>query len=436
MKTMSVLFPSLFTMAVIALSGTATLKAQFPEYPQIKIAVFSDPHFYDPSLGMEGKAFRDYIADDRKLLKDSKEIMETAISEIEKSDAGLVFVTGDLTKDGEKFNHLKMAEYLHRLESSGKKVFVVPGNHDIKNPDAYKYFTDKAERVPNITADEFTEIYSDFGFAEAIKKDPGSLSYVCEPLPGLWILGLDACRYRENPETGHPVTSGKFSKESIKWIGSVLAEAKSSNKAVITLIHHGVVEHYKKQHKFYGEYLVDDYKEIAEMLAENGARVAFTGHFHAQDMSIRRFKDGAFILDVETGSMVTYPCPYRIVTINSNQDLDISSHFIQSIPSHPDFQKYAREFVHSGLAGIAANTLIGMGVDSAESWSLSGQVADAFLAHYRGDEVSPAIPLNLKGISFKGRFLISFKKGLVKTLFIDLEPADNEYSINLRLPEK
>jgi hypothetical protein len=193
-----------------------------------------------------------------------------------------------------------------------------------------------------------------------------------------------------------------------------------------------VVEHYIKQKKLYGEYVVDGYKKISKILAQQGVRIVFTGHFHAQDITMKKFGGENFILDIETGSLVTHPCPYRTVTISGDQKLLVKSDFITSIPSRPVYADFSRNYNHSGIAKIAANTLIKMGVDSTDSWSLSGQIADAFLAHYTGDEPTTEKPLNLEGIAFKGKLLIAFKKKLVKSLHHDLYPADNELEMKLK----
>ncbi len=405
---------------------------KFPDYPQMKFIVFSDPHFFDPSLFVEGKAFQDYLDNDRKLLRESLEIMEEAVKFIINTEADFVLIPGDLTKDGEKVSHLKMTELLDKISKSGKKVFVVPGNHDINVPDAYRYLGDSRERVPTITPFEFSQIYASFGYGDAILRDEYSLSYVAEPIKGLWLLGLDACLYNENPAEGHPITGGKFSKETMEWITGVLQEARKQNKSLIAMMHHGILEHYKKQKKYYGEYVVDNHRKVASLLAESGVKIVFTGHYHAQDITMQKFGNESYILDIQTGSLVTYPCPIRIINISSPQLLNISSHFITGIPSIPSFEEYSGNYIHSGIAGIAANTLIGMKVDSVEAWGLSGQVANAFLAHYAGDEISPDKPLDLKDISLKGKFLIGFKRNLIKTLYKDLYPADNFLEIPLK----
>ena len=78
-------------------------------YPQTSFVVLSDPHFFDPTLGTSGAAFLDYLDKDRKLLAESEELLDAAIKAIEPIHAEFVIISGDLTKDGEKHNHQKLA---------------------------------------------------------------------------------------------------------------------------------------------------------------------------------------------------------------------------------------------------------------------------------------------------------------------------------------
>jgi DNA repair exonuclease SbcCD nuclease subunit len=368
----------------------ATLETA-PVYPATNFVVFSDPHVYDPSLGTKGAAFEAYLAADRKLLKESTEIMQAAIDAIKNEDADFVLVPGDMTKDGERSSHELVVKYLEQLEASGKQVYVIPGNHDINNGASVKYVGDTMERVPNITPEEFAEMYGDFGYKEALYRDTASLSYVAEPQPGLWLLALDSCRYAENVENKAPVTDGKFSTATMQWIEDMLEEAALENKAVIVMVHHGVVEHFVGQEQDYGDYLLDDYPAISKLFAEYNARLVFTGHFHAQDITEAQWTNpDKFVFDIETGSLVTYPSPYRIVNISSSQQADIETKHIESIPSHPDdFQEFARAYALSGIEGIAVHAIMGYKVKRAEAEKLAAQVAQAFLAHYAGDENLP-----------------------------------------------
>lgn len=122
------------------------------------------------------------MASDRKLLAESKAILESAMEAIKKSDVDLVLFSGDLTKDGEYISHKQFTEYLKQLEKAGKQVFVINGNHDINNPHAVKFEGDKTTPVQQVTPSRFKSLYKDFGYGEAIAKDRYSLSYVVEPV--------------------------------------------------------------------------------------------------------------------------------------------------------------------------------------------------------------------------------------------------------------
>src|SRR4030042_3897976 len=71
-------------------AALSTFLEAAPAYPETSFIVFSDLHIYDLALGTEGQAFEDYLADDRKLLRESTEIMEAAVAAIENEKASLV----------------------------------------------------------------------------------------------------------------------------------------------------------------------------------------------------------------------------------------------------------------------------------------------------------------------------------------------------------
>jgi 3',5'-cyclic AMP phosphodiesterase CpdA len=407
-----------------------------PDYPEVDFVVFSDVHLYNPSLGLEGQALDSYLLNDRKLLKESEDILKTIVEEIADEDADIVLVPGYLTKDGERVSHELAASYFAKLEDGGKRVYVVPGNHDVKNGHSFRYEGDSVERVPNVDAAEFARIYNRFGYDEALYRDPDSLSYVAEMNDGLWLLALDSCLYRENVENEEPETDGRFSPATLEWIEDILAKASGAGKAMIAMMHHGVVEHFAGQEKYYGQYVVDDFAEVSKLLAMYNVRLVFTGHFHAQDVTVARWNDeGKFLFDVETGSLVTYPCPYRVVSIDETQKAVIHTNRIQSIQSHPvDFPEYAREYITGGVENIAADTIEKYKVKRAEAEKMAEQVAEAFVAHYYGDESLPAgqEALSSKGLSLPGKLVVTFRKKLVEDLWQDLEPPDNDVVLDLR----
>jgi len=222
----------------------------------------------------------------------------------------------------------------------------------------------------------------------------------------------------------------------MQWIEEMLGKAAIEKTAVIVMVHHGVVEHYVGQEKNFGEYIIDDFPVVSKLLAMYNARLVFTGHYHAQDITLARWSDpDKFIFDIETGSMVTYPAPYRVVSIDASQQAVIRTNYVESIRSHPnDFQEFARAYVLSGIEGIATDTIMEYKVKQAEAEKLAEQVAQAFLAHYAGDENLPAgqEALQSSGLSIPGWVVVNFRKDLVIGLWHDLPPPDNTVTIDLK----
>ena len=435
--------PFAAVLATALLAGCAGLRppagpvvASPPAYPEAMFAVLSDIHVYDRSLGITGAAFQKYLEEDRKLLVESEEILRAALERIDATAARFLIISGDLTKDGEESSHRLVVEYLAAMERTGRQVYVIPGNHDVRNPDALRFTGDTTEPVKHLEPEEFAALYDEFGYGQALERDPSSLSYVAEPVPGLWLLAIDSCDTTGNLRAGKPKTASGFSPERLSWITLMLERAAAQGKAVIAVIHHGVVQHYASQDKYFPEYLAESYDRLARLLAQAGVRVAFSGHYHAQDIALRRWSDGAFIYDVETGSAVTWPCPYRLIAIGSDGAMRIDSARIESLPSFReggvDFGSFARQATYDGINGVAVSVMVGLGMKRAEAQTLSGQISDAMLAHYAGDErFGGTEMLRLKGLSLMGRIVVGTRKSLVYDLWRDLEPSDNAITIRL-----
>ena len=400
-------------------------------YPDVSFAVISDIHIYDTSLGTSGAAFEETMNSDRKLLLDSVDLTDFAINTIISSGVRIVLVSGDLTKDGELIDHQLIAGKFKRFTDAGIAVYVIPGNHDINNPGAVRYVGDGSEPIPAINAEDFSRIYGDFGFNSALMRDDDSLSYVAEPVQGLWLLALDDCRYRENVPGKEEIVSAKISQRTADWIAKVLQAAKDRNKAVMVMIHHGVVEHWKGQAKLHPDYLTDDYLNFGKFLASWNVRIAFTGHYHAQDITLGQFGD-KFLYDVETGSLITAPCPIRFVDIKNNAVEIRSDLIVDQIHPGTDFAANARAFVKKTVKLEAIKTLKQYKVSDKDADYIADAVGDAFSAHYSGDE-NPALrpPFDTSKLGLWGRFIYSQEKYALDGLWTDLPPADNNARFNL-----
>ena len=345
-------------------------------------------------LAHQDRPLRTYLAGDRKMLRESEAIFAKAIENIKIQQPDFVIISGDLTKDGELGSHMKFADHLAELEENGIEVFVVPGNHDINNPHAVSFNGEETTSVDMVSPEKFVEIYGPYGYDQAIARDSNSLSYVVEPVDGVWLFGLDSCKYGTNLETGYPETSGAISEPTLNWILDKLFEARLRGKTVAGFMHHGLLEHYTGQSMLYADYVVDDWQTLSETLSGAGLQLVFTGHYHANDIT-RSEGNEKPLYDVETGSLVTYPSPYRMVDLHGDNAAVVSTYTIDAIDYDTGgraFTEYSRDFLYDGLSSMAAYLLTlapeqgGFALSSSEAEDAAPFAAQAFMAHYAGDE--------------------------------------------------
>ena len=409
-------------------------------FPKLRIGVFSDPHYMAPSLLVkDGTAFQAELLLARKLLAQSHAIMEQVTLEMVQANPQIVLVPGDLSKDGELISHQEVAGYLRQIQAAGARVFVCPGNHDINNPHALSYDGATISPVPKISPADFASIYADFGFRDALARDPTSLSYVAEPVPGLWILSLDSCRYDPVSNSVAPYAGGAFDPARLAWITSQLAAARSQGKFVIAMMHHGLIEHFAGEKSIFPGYVLDSYRQVGQLFADFGVKLVFTGHFHSQDVVQANFDSGS-LFDIKTGSTITSPCPYRMLDLETNGNLRIASRLITNIAENVGevgFPAYAASVIQSSLLVVARNMVLSppYRLPLADAGLYAPAMAEAFFSHYQGDEgsrpVSASTQQTIATLRAKGDLISSMVADAMTSMLTDLPPADNDLTISL-----
>jgi len=403
-------------------------------------AVFSDAHYFAPSLlASDGPAFQAYLAQDRKLIAESHALVLETVSRIRQTHPDICLVTGDLTKDGELLSHQEFSRILaDSLTSAGVKVYVIPGNHDINNPEAYSYNGNAVSTVPNVSSGDFTTIYNNFGFGRAIFRDDSSLTYVAQPTPGLWLLGIDACKYKNN--VNGPTTGGAISPSTLAWIIAKLDFARANNITVIGMMHHGLTEHFTGQTTMmmglFKDYVIDNWTSLRDTLADHGLKTVLTGHFHANDITERVTPMGSFVYDIETGSTVTWPCPFRSISLSPERILNISTSHIDKIDYDTKglaFQTYAEQTLRTGMTNLVGMMLIyQFGVPAAQAQMLAPAVSNAWVAHFAGDETpSPIDVYTYSALEASADPLTQAMGQALQSLWTDLPPKDNSLTIDL-----
>ena len=326
------------------------------------IYVATDIHVMDSSLVInEGNALTYYIGRDRKMLSQSIEAFQAVVDSAIIHQADVLLICGDLTKDGEKIGHERVSRMLGKALQAGLKTFVIPGNHDIRNPFAKYFDGDTTSPAEGVTAEEFASIYHDFGYGDDHLRDPNSLSYVCEPVPGLTLLAIDASQYEKNTFVAHGddrdgcVGGGVIKPSTLDWLLAQADEAKGKGNQVIAMMHQQLINHIDNLDTMVSTAAIENGDSIAQLMMEHGVHVIFTGDMHFSDAAtIWNDNHTASLTDISTCSTVTYPSHYRVVTISDDCSLlTIDTHRINSLPSQPQFTQFGLQFLKNGMESTA-----------------------------------------------------------------------------------
>lgn len=210
---------------LLVLSGCTQQKDTLFEKKDLDFMVISDIHYLADELNDDGKAIMELMeeADGRNtphIVDLFDKWIETVISE--KPD--MVFITGDISFNGEKKSHEEIADKLMQLKKNNIEVFVLPGNHDIARY-AYGFNGEEVYETAVTMEEDYRKIYEDFGYSKAMSIDPASLSYTLNLNEDYVAFMIDG-RKSALPE------------ESLEWLEKQVKtakKAKSEDSGIFTL---------------------------------------------------------------------------------------------------------------------------------------------------------------------------------------------------------
>ena len=405
------------------------------------IIVMSDIHVMAPQLlEKKGTAYDNYLNQDPKLLEYSGEVLECLVEKTLERNPDLVIIPGDLTKDGELLSHQLVVNILGKLRSAGIPVIVVPGNHDIDNPEGYYFNGDNTRPAERKSPEQFKALYADFGYNQAYAKDPASLSFVCEPLKGLVLLCIDTNKYEENKyidkgdEKNYNQTAGRIRPATLTWMLAEADKARAEGKQVVLVQHHNIVQHHDAQSTLQSDYIVADYENVSKQLMQHGIHMAFTGHTHLQDIAqYRTIADNAqpdSLVDVATGSTISYPNPWRTIKVNNDfTEWQINTEYVTSIPSMSDVNATCRKRLNDNLKGGLGwhikdawsnmesyrNFLVVMGLPNNFIPEKPEELTD-LLTKYLGDQMSKVYMIHNEGNEWKNSLAVGLEDQLKSNL--------------------
>ncbi|NMF57003.1 metallophosphoesterase family protein [Pseudanabaena yagii] len=322
---------------------------------------------------------------------------EEVLSHLATLDLDFLLLPGDLTQHGEPENHQWLAERLTKLPYP---VYVIAGNHD----------------VPRVeTFDQFTPHYTKFGFNEGI-SEPNKLYYECEVLPNVRLIGLNSNRFDEE---GQQI--GWIDDEQLDWLQTVLD--RQDYELNLVTIHHNVLEHMHDQSRnaLGKRYMLGNNQQLCEILHRANVKMVFTGHLHVQDIA---YSDRYDLYDITTGSLVSYPHPYRVlnyISDNLGDRLEVESFRVKSIPEQADFLHFSREWMgnhsHPFVLRLLTHPPLNLPLEVAEKLTPDLRYFWAYIADGDADFHFPHFP-KVAQEYFEA--------------FSDVPPKDNNVTLNLK----
>ena len=342
------------------------------EVKKVRLSILTDTHYYADIPDDPGAAeFLDYLeASEMRLIRESDAILNAALSKVYATSPDAVLICGDVSSGGEYENCVAFADKMTAAKANLPEdtgIYVIPGNHDMNNSSAVIYNGTAFERAKRVTADDFREIFNDFGYSSAYSvyraepgadvKNYGGLSYAVEIADGITLIALDTVKYSNDTDAlfdqAH-LTSGEISDDLLNWAVDEAKKAKEKGNLVIGMSHHGIMPHYDTSNSLAASisknFVIDNWESTAATLADAGFAAFFTGHDHSNDIAKYVSPNGNTIYDIETSSLVEYPCSFRTVDITIEKKstetrylFEINTDSVESIEGIEDFQSYAYE---------------------------------------------------------------------------------------------
>jgi 3',5'-cyclic AMP phosphodiesterase CpdA len=345
---------------------------------EVTYFITTDTHYVSPSINDGGEAFQKFVnSGDGKQLTYINEIFDGLANDVKEKKPDVLIISGDLTSNGEKESHLELAKKLEEIERIGTSVYVIPGNHDILNPYARGFKDDKQYLVDYISKKDFSKIYKNFGYEEAISRDKTTLSYLAAPSEDTWLLMIDTSQYENNLKLGYPQVDGRISPKTLKWIKKCADLAKSNGAKIIPVMHHNLLDHSKKVNK---GFTINNNEDIIKLLEQYEINLALSGHIHIQDI---KNKDNS-IYDIVTSSISIYPQKYGILKYSPKSGMDYSTEKVDVDINN--FTEISRDFYGDRIYSQVVSRLAITDFYTTEELKLMGETYKKLHLRYYGDE--------------------------------------------------
>ncbi|TKG92906.1 metallophosphoesterase [Puteibacter caeruleilacunae] len=191
------------------------------------------------------------------------------------------------------------------------------------------------------------------------------VSYLVEPVEGLWILSIDANAYVPKEEAtqdpDNPANYGgagigyneviHHKRHLVSWIKSVTQRAKEMNKQLVVFSHYPMIDFNDDSTDeittLMGEGKMQTYRIphaiVSQTFAEAGIKVHFAGHMHINDTAERQYSKKNRLINIQVPSLAAYIPAYKLITLDGS-NMEVETIVVDSIPRFKElFPLYQRE---------------------------------------------------------------------------------------------
>ena len=204
-------------------------------------------------------------------------------------------------------------------------------------------------------------------YAVAPGYEVPDVSYVVEPVEGLWLMAIDGNVYipkknatadAKDPKNYSEASTGynnvlSNKKHLIKWVEAIAAQAKAQGKTLIAFSHFPMIDFNDNASAEIKELLGPNkwqlnrvpVEEVAQVFADAGLKIHFAGHMHINDTGVRTTAKGNTLVNIQTPSLAAYIPAYKLLTIGKDSLIDIQTITIDEVPQYDElFDLYKTEY--------------------------------------------------------------------------------------------
>lgn len=320
------------------------------ENKEKKIMVITDPHVLARVLfDSRSASFTSMMEKQRKMLDLSEDLWYQLIDTALLYKPDLVLIPGDLTKDDEYESHSVVKKGLESLKNAGIRALFIPGNHDLGGT-PYQYMGEEKEHTRSLedAGYDWDRFYG--SLSEDITLINLGSVFVAEPFEGLTILGING--------SNGTASVGSIDMWYLRFVlNNFIDPARKKGNMVIAMSHWQLMDHFDQQGTLEKACQFENAEAIRDTLMHHGVRLVLTGHFHVNSITTYRDTTGLTndsIVEISTGSPITFPCPYRWLTISEDRArVDVKTDYLGfSATIGRDLYDYSEEWMREHTANL------------------------------------------------------------------------------------